>query len=55
MECPVEEVPGAAEVNPGELAELIAGSLPINDEMLGGSGMFINVVGARGFNADEAP
>lgn len=54
-DCREGELPRVEDISPSELAELIAGSLPINEEMFGGSEMYCKITKARGFNAGDAP
>lgn len=52
-ECTPAELPDVTDISPGELADLIAGSLDINDDLFSGSMMYCKITKARGFNAGE--
>lgn len=51
-QCKVKDLPRLADVAPVQIADSIAGSLDINEELFAGSEMYIRVTGARVVAAD---
>ena len=46
-ECKHRDLPALADMTPFDIADAIAGSLPINEEMFGGSDIYVKIAAAK--------